>query len=334
MRTRLMSTALGTSLAAGALYFTFGAVGCTVVSSDSTTDTGVVVTDTNPAPDTGTPDTTPTADTGTGHVVTVPAVQLITSSIADATLVHDFGGGSTRDDLVGNRLYDAFALACTDDGKTDTICATGIGSTEIGKGAGDTLVDGKITGLPNGTATYKITVTGYLRGFNGDLAVAPAHDDAHRVKWAQVNCTVKYDGSADVTATCTPLKLIAADGVVFTSDILPDGYCAGKGASTTAGFSILRARNPDTGTVVVSRTTDDCLGVVYVTKASLALGTATTAPFRLSLESKDGTISACTANSTCSVDFNSAHIVIVGGSASAANKCPLNASNTTPSSCF
>jgi len=317
MRTtlRVGTTALGAIVAASLAYLSFGAVGCTVTVNDAP-DADAAPADTYVPPTDSPVDTTPPpTDTPVGFGVIIPAKGLTTST-TDPAEVHDFKGGSTKTDILNGRI--AYAV-----GK-----AGGLESTVIGKDAVDNLVDGKIVGLPNGTPVT-ITVTGYLRGLNGKNADAPNL----RIPWATTTCTATPSATADVTATCSgPLKLLGAeiDGVVFSSDVLPSDYCAGKGASTTSGFSALRARTPESGPAVASRSGNDCLGVVFVPAADFAAAeTSGVSLWRLSLESLPAaTGTACTLKTPCTVDRNSADTIVVG------SECQLNAGSTGNASCF
>jgi hypothetical protein len=326
MRTaRFMSTALGLAVAASLGYAAFGAVGCTVVTSDAPlsdagTDTAVT-TDTLVPGDTLVPETT--TDTGPGFAVIIPAKMLI-GGISDD--IRDFGGGSTKTDIVtGGRVWNAFAVA---GGKT---------SNEIGKDASDKLVDGKIFGLPAG-APISITVTANLRGLNGD----GPDPGTQPVPWATATCTATPSATADVTATCTRkkadgtseacttgcLQLIPTlKGIVFSADVLPDTYCDGKGKTE---FSLTRARTPFSGSAVVSRTVSDCKGVIWIPLEKVTTETAGKSDWGLSLEPK-GTAAPCSRSTACTIDRNTASglldVYVVG------SECQLtNAS--TGGTCF
>ena len=257
------------------------AVGCTITSSDAPLDdagdTGVTGDDGTDTlvTNTGTPGT----DTAPGFAVIIPAAALVGGVDDD---IRDYGGGSTRSDIVdGGRIWEAYATA--------PFGSTTLESTRIGKDpSGPGRVDGRLTGLPAGTAVT-ITVTGYLRGLNGNNADVPNA----RVPWARTTCTATPSATADVTATCaTKLALIPdLKGIIFSSDVLPDGYCAGRGV---AEFDILRARTPISGTATVSKTTNDCRGVIFIPLAEFAsVETAGISEWSLSLEPK-GTAAACT----------------------------------------
>ncbi len=271
------------------------AVGCTVVASDPPLDGGAdtgTVDDTGTVTDTGVVTDNGTPDTPAGFAVIVRANDLVGGAADD---IRDYGGGSTRADIeLGGRI--AYALAKYEAGGTK------IESNPIGNAAdGSGRVDGRLAGLPTGSPVT-ITVTGYLRGLNGNNADAPMT----RIPWATTTCTATPSATADVFATCsTKLALIPTlSGIVFTSDVLPPGYCAGKGASTTDGFDILRARTPATGTAVVSKTVNDCLGVVWIPEAELAgQEVAGVSTWRLALEPK-GSTPACslTDANLCRVD--------------------------------
>lgn len=141
--------------------------------------------------------------------------------------------------------------------------------------------------------------------------------------------------TADVFATCaTKLALISGlSGIVFTSDVLPPGYCTGRGASATDGFDRLRARIPATGTAVVSKTTDDCQGVVWIPETEFAAQeTAGVSTWRLGMEPK-GMAAACshTDANLCRIDRKTGEgkidLFIVG------EGCRLN-NTTTGGTCF
>lgn len=275
------------------------AVGCTVVTNDPALDdagdTGVIV-DTGTAETIDT-DTGPITDTGTPDTATLPAVIVKANDLVGGAAddIRDYGGGSTRSDIeVGGRI--AYALAKYEAGGVK-VESNPIGNAVDGSGR----VDGRLTGLPTG-APVTITVTGYLRGLNGNNADAPMI----RVPWATTTCTATPSATADVVATCsTKLALIPTlSGIVFTSDVLPTGYCAGKGKSTTDGFDLLRARTPASGTAVVSKTTDDCEGVIWVPETEFASQeVAGVSTWRLGVEPK-GTGAACsqTDANLCKVD--------------------------------
>ena len=284
---RFMSTAIGLAVMASLGYAAFGAVGCTVTVEDSP-DGGTLT-------DTGGIDTNPTTDTGSGFAVIIPAVVLIGGIDDD---VRDFGGGSTKTDIVdGGRVYNAYAVG------------GGTTSTEIGKDSTDKLVDGKVYGLPAGVPVT-FTVTANLRGLDGD-GPGPG---TQLVPWATATCTATPSASSDVTATCTRktasggdeactrgcLQLIPTlQGIVFSSDVLPPSYCDGRGATE---FSLLRARQPFSGGATVSRTVQDCRGVIFVPLTSVT-ETAGKSEWGLSLE-PTGTASACSLMNPCQVDRN------------------------------
>ena len=297
MRTaRWMSTALGLGLATCLGYAAFGAVGCTVVTSDAPLDeTGV--TDTSPT-DTGVPTDT-NADVGAGFAVVIPATVLIGGIDDD---IRDFGGGSTKTDIVtGGRVWNAFAVG---GGKT---------STEIGKDATDKLVDGRVYGLPAGTPVT-FTVTANLRGLDGD----GPDPGTQTVPWATATCTATPSATADVVATCTRknaagtgdeactkgcLQLIPGlKGVLFSADVLPDGYCDGRGRTE---FSLTRARQPFSGTATVSRTVQDCRGVIWIPASSVTETAAGSgiSDWGLSLEPV-GSAAACSLSTACHIDRN------------------------------
>ncbi|MEO7093567.1 MAG: hypothetical protein ABI175_09970 [Polyangiales bacterium] len=297
-----MSTALGITLVASLGYAAFGAVGCTVVTSDAPltdaagTDTLTPPTDSGVDTAIGTDTSTP--DTSVGFAVVIPAAVLI-GGVADD--VRDFGGGSTKTDIItGGRVWNAFATA---GGKT---------STEIGKDSTDKLIDGKIFGLPAGTA-ITITVTANLRGLNGD----GPDPGTQTVPWATATCTATPSATADVIATCTRkkadgtsescvkgcLQLIPGlKGIVFTADVLPDGYCDGKGKTA---FELTRARQPfGPGAVTTSRTVSDCKGVIWVPadKVTETAAKSGISDWGLSLETTAPV--PCSGSSACRIDRN------------------------------
>jgi len=266
------------------------AVGCTITESDPLLDdageTSVIAddgTDTQVA-DTGTPET----DAAPTFAVVFQPSTLLGS--AD-TEMKDFGGGSTFADLaVGNRIYEAYAVYESG--------ATKLESTRIGNKLPPESgrLDGRLTGLPTDKGELTFTVTGYLRGLNGNAAAVPSV----RIPWARTTCKATPSKTADVIATCSKLTFIAdLKGIVFSSDVLPDGYCTGKGATD---FELLRARTPAAGTAVVSKTTNDCQGVVFVPESEFAaqeVNGITT--WGLSAEVKSAT-SACSLITPCRVD--------------------------------
>jgi hypothetical protein len=307
---RLMSTALGLTLAGCLGYAAFGAVGCTVTTSDGPlTDGGGF--DTNPGD--GGVDTNPSdggvdtgTDTGAGFAVIIPASALIGGCSGSPLVcddIRDFGGGSTKTDIVtGGRVWNAFAVG---GGKT---------STEIGKDSTDKLIDGRVTGLPAGTPVT-FTVTANLRGLNGD----GPDPGTQTVPWATATCTATPSATADVTATCTRKKadgstesctkgclqlITGLQGIVFTSDVLPPDYCAGKGKTE---FSLTRARQPFSGTATVSRTVSDCQGVIWIPadKVTETGAKSGISDWGLSMEPK-GTAAPCSKSSACHIDRNTA----------------------------
>lgn len=287
MRTllRLGTFGLFASLAAFAAVSTNG---CTVLvndaplddaSADTIADEGV-----DTATDTGTPEvSTDTApDAPAGYAVIVPATALIGGSSDD---VRDYNGGSSYSDIVsGGRI--AYAIASYGSAE----------SNKIGENVGGKLADGRLVGLPTDKGELTITVTGYLRGLNGDGAATPNK----RVPWATTTCKATPSATADVTATCTKLALIPdLKGILFSSDVLPADYCAGKGATD---FEALRARLPYSGTATVSKTTDDCLGVIWIPESEfLAKEVSGVTEWSLSAEVKSST-TACTIATPCKVD--------------------------------
>lgn len=296
------------------------ATGCTIVESDplldDAGDTGAVTDDGTDTmvTDTGTSETTP--DAPVGYAVIIRANDLVGGTMDD---IRDYGGGSTYSDIaVGGRIWEAYGLYESG--------GTKIESTRIGNNTGGSgRVDGRLTGLPTGSEVT-ITVTGYLRGLNGDNADAPSK----RVPWARTTCKATPSATADVYATCaTKLALIPdLKGIIFSSDVLPDGYCTGKGATE---FELLRARIPYSGTAVVSKTTNDCQGVVFIPESEfLANEVSGVSEWSLSLERK-GSGTACTLSTPCRIDrktgMDKIDVYVVGTS------CQLtNAS--TGGSCF
>jgi hypothetical protein len=265
------------------------AVGCTITESDPLLDdageTSVIAddgTDTQ-VTDTGTPET----DAAPTFAVIIQANALVGGTTDD---VRDYGGGSTYSDIaVGGRIYEAYAVY---EG-TPRVESTRIGNATTGSGR----VDGRLIGLPTDKGELTFTVTGYLRGLNGNAAAVPSV----RVPWARTTCKATPSKNADVIATCaTKLALIPdLKGIVFSSDVLPDGYCAGKGATD---FELLRARTPAAGTAVVSKTTNDCQGVVFVPESEFAAQEVTgITTWGLSAEVKSAT-SACSLITPCRVD--------------------------------
>lgn len=326
MRTLLVLGSFG--LIAGV---TVAAMGCTVVTNDAPLDagpdTGTIVADDGVDTNVVVTDTGMMPETPAAFGVIVRANDLVGGAADD---IRDFGGGSTRADIqVGGRI--AYAIAKYEDGSRKDE-SNPIGNATSGGGR----VDGKLIGLPTGAAVT-ITVTGYLRGLNGNNDEAPMI----RVPWAVTTCTATPSATADVIATCknasgtnSTLELIPTlSGILFTSDVLPDGYCAGKGASTTTGFDVLRARTPATGTAVVSKTTDDCLGVIWVPETEFATQEVSgVSTWRLAMEPK-GAAAACslTDPNLCRVDRKTGtakiDIFVVGTSCQLTNA-------TTAGTCF
>ncbi len=297
---------LGTLLVGALVYGALGTTGCVVVT-DSTSDAG----DTGYVDDTGTTDTGIT-DTGTDTAlpsVIIPGAALL----GDDAL--DFGGGSSKADIVTNKRI-AYAVAK-------------VGATEsgpIGKDASGTIVNGKLTGLTPGVPVT-ITVTGYLRGLTGKNA-DPANE---RIPWAVTTCTATPSASADVTAACNKLALITdLKGIVVTSDVLPSGYCAGKGATD---FEELRARTPFSGSAIASRYVTDCYGVIFIPFADFSASeVGGVSEWSLSLGSKSSS-TACTSTAPCRVDRKTSSaspidLYVVG------SECGLNTSTAAPTTCF
>lgn len=306
---------LGTLLVGGLVVGVLGSPGCVVVT-DSNSDAGDtgIVTDTGVGIDTGVATDTGTDTTPVVPAVIIPAKQLV-GGVADD--IRDFSGGSTKADLVtGGRI--AYAVAS-------------VGSNEsapIGKDATDAFVDGRLTGLPAGTAVT-IKVTGYLRGLTGKNA-EPATE---RIPWAVTTCTATPDATKDVTATCTKLALIAdLKGIVISSDVLPPGYCGTKGPDGTKDFEAYRARTPYSGSAIASRYVNDCKGVIFIPEADFASSeVGGVSEWSLSLEAKSSS-TACTATAPCRVDRKTGgskiDIYVVG------NECALGPSTASPTSCF
>lgn len=295
---------LGTLLVGALGYGILGSAGC------------VVVTDSPDAGDTGTGTDTGLLDTGvtdTGSDTAAPSVIIPGSALLGSDVL-DFGGGSSKADIVTNARI-AYAVAK-------------VGSTEsgpIGKDAAGTIVDGRLTGLTPGVPVT-ITVTGYLRGLTGKNA-EPANE---RIPWATTTCSATPSATADVTATCNKLELIAGlAGIVITSDVLPSGYCAGKGATD---FEAFRARTPFSGTAIASRYVTDCYGVIFIPEASMASSeVGGVSEWSLSLEAKSSS-TACTSTAPCRVDRKTGSakidIYVVG------SECGLSASTAAPTTCF
>lgn len=313
MRTVLRLAPFALAGVAG-LWAALATGGCTVVTESNTTDSGVPA-DTSPVDndtgmmDTGTTDTE-MPETGTPAVI-VKATDLIGSSLMDD--VRNFGGGGTLADIRDNGKI-AYAIAAYDSGSSK------IESNFIGIDASGAYVDGRLTGLPTGSMV-NIVVTGYLRGLNGNNADTPTT----RIPWATAHCTATPSATADVVATCEKLALIPdLDGIVFSSDVLPPGYCAGKGATD---FDLLRARTPYSGSAVVSKTSNDCGGVIWIPSSEfMSVESGGKSEWSLSLESKTmGT--ACTLAAPCQVDRMGNSVWIVGAS------CQLD-DTTAPGGCF
>ncbi|MBI2389992.1 MAG: hypothetical protein HYV09_10415 [Deltaproteobacteria bacterium] len=293
MRTllRLGSLALFASFAFGAASL---ANGCTVMvnddplpdaADDAGDDTGADVADEGV-------DTTPTdgaVDAPAPPAVIVRANDLVGGASDD---VRDYGGGSTFTDItVGGRI--AYALAKYEAG-TVKVESNAIGNAADGSGR----VDGRLVGLPTDKGELTITVTGYLRGLNGNGTDTPNT----RVPWAQTTCKATPSATADVVATCaTKLALIPdLKGIVFSSDVLPPDYCAGKGKTD---FELLRARIPTSGTAVVSKTTNDCQGVIFVPESEfLAQEVSGVSTWSLSLEAKSSATACTLKDPFCKID--------------------------------
>jgi hypothetical protein len=292
-------------------FGTFTAAGCTLTVNDGLPNDagpdalpdGAPIEDAPPVGD---------ADAPNQFAVVIRAADLIGGS--GETDIEDLGGGSTRAEIVGFTV--AYALAKSG----------AVESSPIEKTGANSYLDGRLVGLPPGVKAA-ITVTGYLRGLNGDLAAAPDR----RIPWATATCEATPSATADVVATCGKLKLGDQKGVVFASDVLPPDYCTGKGATD---FSRLRARLPYDGPAAISRATDDCRGVIWVPSSEFtASETAGITNWSLSLEAKSaGT--ACTLKAPgCRVDRNDPaggffDIVVMG------EGCRLNATTTGSASCF
>lgn len=307
---RFTSSALGLGLAAIASYVAFSAGGCTVTTSDGPLDGGdSAITDTGGTDTTPPKDTNPgdvTTDTGGGPAVIVPAAFLV-GGLCDGVAcdIRDFGGGSTKRDIIpadpteGMIIYDAYAVA---GGKT---------STEIKGTQSAGYVDGKIYGLPAG-APVDIIVTGYLRGMMG---TGPSKG-TDQIAWAAAKCTATPSATNDVKATCVRQKtggtsvactngcltlIPTLKGILFTSDVLPTGYCTGKGATD---FDLYRARLPFSGAVSVSRNEQDCAGMIWIpSDGTWSEESPGISNWGLSTEIKSsGT--ACSLSNPCKVDRN------------------------------
>lgn len=290
MRTLLR---LGTlSLFAGfAAFAAMSANGCTVLVNDAPLDAGddAIVTDdgVDSAPsDSGADVATDTAPDAAAYAVIVKADDLVGGAADD---IRDYGGGSTYLDITaGGRI--AYAVAAYGTG------ATAIESNQIGVSGGK-RVDGRLVGLPTDKGELTLTVTGYLRGLNGNGADVPSA----RVRWATTTCKATPKSDADVVATCTTKLAIISDlkGILFSSDVLPADYCTGKGATD---FETLRARLPYSGTATVSKTTNDCLGVIWIPETEFLASEVTgVTEWSLSAEVKSST-TACTSSTPCKVD--------------------------------
>lgn len=288
MRTllRLGTFGLFASLAAFAAVSTNG---CTVLVNDAPLDDAAADTiadeGVDTATDTGTPDvSTDTApDAPVGYAVVVPATALIGGSADD---IRDYNGGSSYSDIVsGGRI--AYAIASYGS----------VESNKIGENVGGKLADGRLVGLPTDKGELTITVTGYLRGMNGDGTATPNK----RVAWATTTCKATPSTTADVTATCAKLALIPdLKGILFSSDVLPPDYCTGKGATD---FELLRARLPYDGTATVSKTTDDCLGVIWIPESEFAASEVSgVTKWSLSAEVKSSSTACTIAPPGCTVD--------------------------------
>lgn len=283
------------AITAVALASTFG--GCTITTNDAplsdagdtgtvTDDTGTPVDDTGVVTDTGTPETS-------GPAVIIKALSLIGSTTTDD--IRDFGGGSTRSDIVdGGRIAYGFAKVGTQE------------SSVIGKDSAGAYVDGRLEGLTPGTPVT-ITVTGYLRGLNGNDDADPMF----RIPWATTTCTATPSATVDVVAECTKLSLIPdLKGIVISSDVLPPSWCTSKGMTKlTDGtdktvFDRLRARTPYDGTAAVSKTVNDCLGVIWIpfSEYSAAEDAAGVSNWSLSLETNDSGTACTLASPGCVVD--------------------------------
>lgn len=290
MRTLLQLGTLG--LFAGlATFAAMSTNGCTVLVNDAPLDGGDDAIVTDDSGDTGVVDTG-VADTGTDtatdtkptYAVIIPADSLVGGTADD---IRDYGGGSTFLDITaGGRISYAIAAYGTGTAKVE--------SNQIGNGTGGKRVDGRLTGLPTGSE-LTITVTGYLRGLNGNNADTPSA----RVPWATATCKATPSATADVTATCEKLALMDLKGILFSSDVLPADYCTGKGATD---FELLRARLPYSGTATVSKTTDDCLGVIWIPESEfLSNEVSGVTNWSLSAEVKSSA-TACTIATPCKVD--------------------------------
>lgn len=290
MRTllRLGSLALFASFAFGAASM---ANGCTVMVNDeplpdAADDAGDDVA-TDDGVDSAPPDVAP--DAPAPPAVIVRANDLVGGIDDD---VRDYGGGSTFSDITaGGRI--AYAIAKYEAG-TVKVESNAIGNAASGGGR----VDGRLVGLPTDKGELTITVTGYLRGLNGNGPDAPSI----RVPWAQTTCKATPSATADVVATCaTKLALIPdLKGIVFSSDVLPPDYCAGKGKTD---FELLRARLPTSGDAVVSKTTNDCQGVIFVPESEfLAQEVSGVSTWSLSAEVKSSATACTLADPFCKID--------------------------------
>lgn len=339
---RIGSTALGIALAGLTAWSTFGAVGCVITTEDDT-DGGVT--------DTGT--TGDTANPGTTGGLSIKASDLLASQASD-TDIKDFGGGSTYAEITGLKI--AYAKAKIVSGPTipaDPEFPSGL--SVIGKGASGYL-DGTIEGLLPGE--YQILVTGYLRGVNGP-GVEDGNTDVNlRVPFARAKCSATVTVGAVAPATCEILSIIDPDtsdlvskGIIFPSDLLPAGYCAGAGATK---FELLRARFPTIGSALVSTAGSDCQGVIFIPEAtswtSMESGTTRETVWSLSLEPKFNTTphcpdpagsdpnncTACTITTQCKVIRKDAsgNIDLFVVNPATNPGCVVSAANTGTTDCF
>lgn len=279
-RTIIGSSALGIVLAAVgvAAYGSFGAMGCTILTSD-TVDGGYIGDGGDGGSDAA--DTGGKPDTGSGFAVIINAKDLIDLPGTSLDGAKDLGYGSTTDDIKHLKVYNAIGAVGA------------LESTPIGRDASNSFVNGRLTGLAAG-APVTITVTGYLRGLNGDNGDVPSQ----RIPFVSTTCTATPSATSDVDAKCTFMKFIPGTaGVIVSSDVLPTGWCDGPGKT---GFFRLRARQPLTGPSTVSRTVDDCKGVVFIPLTKIT-ETAGRSEFALSME-PPASGAPCTLTKACQVD--------------------------------
>jgi hypothetical protein len=222
---------------------------------------------------------------GASQAVIIPADALVGGAADD---IRDYGGGSTYLDITADGRI-SYAVAAYDL-RPGTLESIPFGVVD-GK-----RVDGRLAALPTDQGEVTITVTGYLRSLNGNGADPPRA----RVPWATATCKATPSATAEVTATCDKLALIPdLAGILFSSDVLPSDYCTGKGATD---FELLRARLPYSGPAAVSKTTNDCLGVIWVPESEfLANEVDGVTDWSLSDEVKSSS-TTCTLSTPCHIE--------------------------------